>query len=390
MPAPVRLLVVGSLAVALGYGIITPALPLFARSFDVGVTAASTVISAFAACRLAFGPVSGRLVGRVGELRMFCAGLVVVAVSSAACAFATNFGQLLVFRAVGGIGSTMFTVAAALLLIRIVPPSLRGRAAGAWATGSLLGALAGPLVGAALITVHLRAPFLLYAALLVLTAVVCGRTLTQPTGPAADRPPEARTFATALRNPTFRAALSSNFVYGWTVYGIRIALVPLYVVDVLARPPGWSGLALAVTAAGTAPTLLAAGRLADTRGRKVPALIGLAGTAAGTAWLGYSHTLPEFLVASFLAGIGTGMAYPPTNAAVADVIADEDRPIGGSALAGFQMVGDVGAVVGPVLAGLLVDGAGYGPAFALSAAVAIGSWGCWLRAAETVPRTVSP
>src|SRR4029450_5131640 len=91
-----------------GYGVVAPALPTFARSFDVGVTAASAVISAFALFRLVFAPVSGRLVSRVGELRTYLLGLGIVAVSTGACAFAAEYWQLLVFRSLGGIGSTMF------------------------------------------------------------------------------------------------------------------------------------------------------------------------------------------------------------------------------------------------------------------------------------------
>jgi MFS family permease len=115
---------------------------------------------------------SGRLAGRVPALRLFCAGLLVVALSSAACATATGYLQLLIFRAVGGIGSTLFTVSAALLLIQITPPSLRRRATGAWATGFLLGTVAGPLLAGALIGVGLRAPFLIYSGLLVIVAIV--------------------------------------------------------------------------------------------------------------------------------------------------------------------------------------------------------------------------
>src|SRR6478735_409663 len=159
LPREVRVLVFAAFMIAIGYGVVAPALPVFARSFDVSVAAASAVVSAFAVARVLFAPVSGRLVGRVGELPVFCGGLSVVAASSAACAFAADYGQLLAFRAAGGLGSTMFTVSAASLLVRISPPAMRGRASGAWATGFLLGSIAGPVVGGGLIAGSLRAPF---------------------------------------------------------------------------------------------------------------------------------------------------------------------------------------------------------------------------------------
>src|SRR5262249_10201617 len=110
LPNEVWVLVGASFVIAVGFGILAPALPTFAPSFDVGITAASIVISAFAFMRLAFAPVSGRLVTAFGERPVYVLGLLVVAASTGACAFAANYWQLLVFRALGGIGSTMFTV----------------------------------------------------------------------------------------------------------------------------------------------------------------------------------------------------------------------------------------------------------------------------------------
>ena len=165
---------------------------------------------------------------------MFCGGLLVVAASSAACALATDYAQLLAFRAAGGLGSTMFTVSAASLLVRISPPTMRGRASGAWATGFLLGSIAGPVVGGGLIAGSLRAPFFAYAGMLVLTVLITGVLLRAPARTDPVRPVVATvTFSAVVRQPVFRAALASNFVNGWTVYGVRVALVPLFVVEVL-------------------------------------------------------------------------------------------------------------------------------------------------------------
>ena len=119
LPREIRVLAAAAFVIAIGYGLVAPALPTFARSFDVGVTAASAVISAFALFRLVFAPVSGRLVSRLGELRTYLLGLGIVAVSTGACAFAAEYWQLLVFRSLGGIGSTMFTVSSVSMLMRL-------------------------------------------------------------------------------------------------------------------------------------------------------------------------------------------------------------------------------------------------------------------------------
>jgi MFS transporter, DHA1 family, tetracycline resistance protein len=389
LPREVRVLALCAFMIAMGYGVVAPALPAFARSFDVGVLGASAIVSAFAVARVVFAPISGRIVGPLGELRVFCSGLLIVAASSAACGFATDYGQLLVFRAAGGLGSTMFTVSEASLLVRVSPPALRGRASGAWAAAFLVGNVAGPLFGGGLIAGNLRAPFLAYAGVLVLTVLVAGSLLRGRVGPRPEQQTTTTvTFAAAFCAPAFRAALTSNFVNGWSVYGVWIALVPLFVVDVVKRPGSWAGIVLAAFAAGTGATLLIGGRWADRRGRKLPVLVGSATVAFASLWLGVSGTTAELIAAALLAGVGTGLLNPAVTAAVTDVIAaDGPDARGSTALAGFQMVGDVGAIIGPILAGLIVEWAGYPVAFATTAAIAVISFVYWLSVPRTVPLT---
>ena len=62
LPTEVRALVAVAFMVALGYGMVAPAIPLFARQFGVGKAAAGAVISAFALMRLLTAPFVGRLV----------------------------------------------------------------------------------------------------------------------------------------------------------------------------------------------------------------------------------------------------------------------------------------------------------------------------------------
>ncbi|MCX6467635.1 MAG: MFS transporter [Pseudonocardiales bacterium] len=387
LPRAIWVLVGASFMIAVGFGLVAPTLPVFVRTFDVGITAASLVVSAFALARLVFAPAAGGLVGRIGELRVYMAGLVVVAVTSAGMAFAAEYWHLIVLRLLGGVGSTMFTISALSMLLRLAPPTMRGRASGMWATGFLLGNIVGPLLGGALIVVSLRAPFLVYAAMLVVVTAVSGPMLRgtgggrpDPGGPAA---PPALGFREAVGHRAYRAALVASFGNGWAVFGARVALVPLVVTESLGLPDAWSGIALAVFAAGNAATLLAAGRIADRIGRRPPMLVGLAVAAVATGVLGYVAEPWLFLAACLVAGLGSGLVNPPLNAAVADVIGPGAR--GGTVLAGFQMASDLGAILGPVLAGALAEVVGYGPAFVVTGAVLAVGWVFWLRAPETLP-----
>ena len=128
------------------------------------------IVAIFAFMRLVFAPAGGALIARLGERPVYVAGLLIVAASTAACAFAQGYWQLLLFRGLGGIGSVMFTVASMALVIRLAPPESRGRVSGAYASAFLVGNVCGPIVGGLLAGFGLRVPFLAYAAALVIAA----------------------------------------------------------------------------------------------------------------------------------------------------------------------------------------------------------------------------
>ncbi|BAS17541.1 tetracycline resistance protein, class B [Arthrobacter sp. Hiyo8] len=99
MPRDIKVMLAAAFLIALGFGLVAPVLPQFATTFDVGATAAAVIVSIFAFMRLVFAPAGGALMGRFGERPVYIAGLLIVAASTAACAFAQNYWQLLVFRA---------------------------------------------------------------------------------------------------------------------------------------------------------------------------------------------------------------------------------------------------------------------------------------------------
>lgn len=386
LPREIWVLVSASFVIALGFGIVAPALPLFASSFDVGNLAAMAVISAFALMRLLFAPLSGALVQRRGERPTYLAGLLIVAASTGASAFAGDYWQLLVFRAVGGIGSTMFTVSAFGLLIRISPPGIRGRVAGMYATSFLFGTIGGPLLGGALVEFGLRAPFLVYAVALLIAAAVVYVSLKDSALASPDSGGAAITMTLweALRSRTYRAALTSNLANGWVSFGVRVAMVPLFVVEALNGSALLASVALTVYAIGNALVQIPAGRLSDRYGRRPFVLAGLVIAGAATAVLGFSDNLPVFLALSLIAGMGSGLMNPAQQAAVADVVGAKAR--GGPVLATFQMSSDVGIVVGPLVAGLLAQNVSYGVAFAVTGALMLLPMVFWTLAPRTIPQ----
>lgn len=369
LPTEIWVLVTGAFVIALGYGLVSPILPQYARDFGVGYAAASAIVSAFALMRLLFAPVSGRLVQKLGERWVYLTGLAVVALSTGACALAQTYWQLMVLRSLGGIGSTMFTVSSMALVIRISPPAARGRVSGVYSTSFLIGSLGGPLVGAGLVGLGLRAPFVIYAvALLLVCAIVyVGLRNSHLAVPEDPGHLPVLTFRQGLARPAYRAVLLSNFANGAAVFGVRMALVPLVVVEALGQEAGMAGVALAVFAAGNAAVLFFAGRLSDRFGRKPFLIAGSAICAVGTGVMGVAPSLWLLLGASFVAGLGSGMFTPAQQAALADIIGARAR--GGPVLAGFQMAADLGTVLGPVAVGWIAQQVSFGIALGLTGAL---------------------
>ncbi len=382
LPREAWVLIVVNVLAALGYGVISPVLPVFARTFGVSISAVTFAITVFSVMRLCFAPPTGLLVQRLGERPIYVSGLLIVAVSTAACAFAQNYWQLLIFRAIGGIGSTMFFISALGLLIRISPPEARGRIAGLFATSFLVGLVGGPLVGSLTASFGLRAPFWIYGVAMLITAIVVSYSLRRSTlGAPAEQAQPAVSLRVALRHNAYRSALVSSFATGWSVFGLRIAVVPLFVSDVLGRGPRMTGLALAVFALGNVVVVLPSGYLSDRIGRRTLLIGGLFACGVTTVWLGALSSVPVFLVAACVSGAASGVFASPQQAAVADILGNAARA--GTAVAMFQMVADLGAIVGSFAVAQIAEHVGFGWGFAISGIILLAAAIRWVFAPET-------
>jgi MFS transporter, ACDE family, multidrug resistance protein len=382
-------LITANVVVALGYGVVSPVLPQYARNFGVSISAATFVITAFSLMRLVSAPASGGLIQKMGERRVYVTGLLIVAVSTGACAFAQTYWQLLVFRSLGGFGSAMFTVSSLGLMIRISPPDARGRVAGLFSSAFLIGSVGGPVLGSLTAGLGLAAPFAIYGVALLLAAAVVFINLRHSSlaAPAEDTE-EPVTLRIALRNKAYLSALFSNFAMGWSVFGLRIALVPLFVTEVLHRGPRTAGLALATFAVGNVAAVIPSGHLSDRIGRRTLLIVGLAVSGVATMAVGLASSLTLFLAGALVAGAAAGMFTSPLQAAVADIIGSKAR--GGTAVATYQMMADFGAIVGSLAVGEIAQHVSFGAAFVISGAILlIGAVG-WIFAPETRLRPSEP
>lgn len=362
LPREVAVLTAVAFCVALGFGIVAPIIPVFAQSFEVSNLAASSVISVFALMRFISAAPSGWLVNKIGERAVLWVGLSIVSISSALAGLAQSFDQLIVLRGIGGTGSAMFTVSSMSLLLRTVDAAHRGRAASTYQSGFLFGGLAGPAVGGLVVAASIRAPFFVYAATLAAAATTAYFALPKGLGhPNKDQSEifenqdSALPLMAALKLRAYWTALVVNLSNGMTSFGLRSALIPLFVVSVLQKSPATSSFGFLATSVVQASLLLPAGRMTDTRGRKPAMIIGTLALVVAMICLVASETLTGFYASMIAMGVGAAYLGAAPSAVVGDIV---DGRKGGPVVATYQMMSDLGIVAGPLLFGYLADSTG--------------------------------
>jgi MFS family permease len=345
-----------------------PAIPVFAKTFGVTNAAIGLIVSAFAITRFTSGLVSGALTDRFGERKVFAAGVFMVAVFTLLAGLAQNYQQLLIFRAAGGLGSSMFSVAAGSVIMRSVDDQHRGQAQSVYQGAFLLGGIAGPAVGGLLSIISLRAPFFVYSILLFVSGIVALAFLKSDSAVHhinKSKESESTSIAQAFAMKPYRIALILAFISTWVFFGLRSSILPIFVIEELDSTTAVVGYGLALSAILQGVFLLRAGRFSDSKGRRAASIIGANAVMLGVLLLTFATNTWIYLLS--MAVIGFGGAFLAT--VPASIVGDIIKGKGGKVIAVFQMAGDAGMIVGPVVVGWLSDLYSYRVAFGASAAI---------------------
>jgi YNFM family putative membrane transporter len=344
-----------------------PILPLLSKEFGVGAARAgltvSAVVLAIAVASTVYGPLSDAL----GRRRVMAGSTALLAIATLACAFAPSLGALVALRAAQGAlvpGMTAVSVAYAGDRFRERDlPAVVGGIIGASVVGGLTGRV---LAGAIAARLGWHAPFVAFAALTALAAVLLARGLVD--GAAGERRGLGAAWAGMLRHlrdPRLVGAylVGAALFFGWI--GI-FTYLPYH----LAAPPyGLSTAAISsvylVYAAGVLSSSVA-GRLSGRVPPRRLIAIGLLVEAAGMAIL-LATPLPLVVLGLVVMVLGTFTAQAIAPAFV-NVTATTAK---GGASALYLTSYYVGGTLGSALPGLALQAAGW-PGVVLACAAAVG------------------
>jgi len=352
LPREVWILSVVGFLIAIGFGVMSPVLPVYARTFGVSSFLIGLVVSSLSILRLSTMPVASRLMRRIGPRETAIAGELLIAVTTFMIGVSDSYWGILLWRGLSGFGSALYGVSSMALLFTVVPSHQRGRANAISGGGFVLGGMMGPMVGGLISAVSIQAPFFAYAATLLVSAVVM--TVFLPPTAAHQRENLRHSLVgmkELIRDRRFRAVILVNFGTGWQSMGVRSMLIPLFVVEILHKTTFWTGVAFTLAAVAQAICLPLAGWSTDRMGRRFTLLIG--GTITATASIGFALTGSYLMLILLMCLYSTGVAA--TGSSSQAMLADTVPVSASSGLAAYQMAGDIGLILGPLVAGFTLD-----------------------------------
>ena len=196
--------------------VVNVALPTLSRYFAVPVASVSGVVTAYLVTLAVVMPVSGWVGDRFGARSVMLGAIGLFTAASALCGVATSLPELVVFRAVQGVGGGLLIPVGMAMMFRAYPPAERIRANRLLIVPTLMAPALGPVIGGVLVD-GLSWRWIFYLNLPVGVAALVFGALFLPRG--SEHPPgpfDLPGFLLAGTGfPLFMFALSTGATSGW-------------------------------------------------------------------------------------------------------------------------------------------------------------------------------
>jgi EmrB/QacA subfamily drug resistance transporter len=167
--------ILASTIAAVDSSAVNVALPAIGRDLGGGFAAQQWVANSYLLTLSALILLAGSLTDRLGERRVFMAGVTGFGVGSLLCALSPTIGVLIIARGLQGVSGALLTPAALAIIVAVFPKDERGGAIGKWTAWGGIGILAGPVLGGQIVdSASWRWIFLINVPIVVV-ALVIGR-----------------------------------------------------------------------------------------------------------------------------------------------------------------------------------------------------------------------
>lgn len=354
----------------MGLGMVTPVLPVYAKSLGATGTAIGLTFSAFALTQVFISPFSGRLADRFGRKPFLVGGLLTYMAAAVGWYLTDSVAGIIAFRALSGVGSAFIFSMALAYVGDLAPNGREGRYMGVFGLFDFIGFGVGPVL-AGIVRDHaaIEDVFLSMAALFTVASLLVAMLLPKTVEIAATgldglrltRPP-VPPWSVVLRDRTVQAlfGLRSSFAFSM---GASFSFIAVYLEESLAVTATMVGALLAAQqfAGGLSQPVL--GHLADRLPRRTLVVAGAVMVAAGYSTAAFSTTY-VIILAGFILGVGVGGAL--FNVAGQAVQVEAGRTLGMATVASLQsMAYAIGILAGSLGGGRIVEATNVRAVFAL-------------------------
>jgi MFS transporter, DHA1 family, tetracycline resistance protein len=337
----------------IGFGMIIPILPLYAKSFQAAEWQIGLLLGCYSFMQFLASPVLGYISDRIGRKPVLLVSLIGSAIGYAVMASAASLTMLFIARIIAGIcGASVGTAAA--YIADITPPENRSRRMGLIGAAFGVGFVLGPAIGGILSQFWTKGPFWFGAGLAFLNAIAVLLILPEPEKhvkrseaaiPAGtDVVDEAGRGGIPILVVTYFVAIAGfaivTMIYP-QVLDRRFSLTPAQISLVFV----FLGLVGAFIQGG------AIGRMARRFGDYKLAAAGLLLMAISMVIMPFARNMPLFLLFTFGLAVGNSLAQPTLMAMASRLAASTAQ---GRVIGTVQSAGSLGRVVGPSAGGFML------------------------------------
>ena len=345
-----------TLLLSFGQGAVFPILPLYPKSFNVSFSLIGLAVAMHEVGVLIADVPAGILLDRIGRKLSMLIGAVVLGLSMLGIGLAHSFFELIVYQLIGGIGGALWTVARYTYMTDAIPLTARGRSLALFGGINRAGTFLGPAVGGYLGTHYgLRSPFFLFSTIMAFNFLlsllfIVRRNLQSAT---IHHTLYWNRFVHVLRsNYRALATAGSAHICAQALRTGRAIIVPLYGSEIIGLDIQAVGLILSISSFVDMSMFPLAGFIMDRFGRRYAVVPCFFIFGLGMAIVPFTGSFATLLVATIVMGFGNGLGSGTMMTLGADLAPSEGT---GEFLGVWRLIGDAGAVTGPLVVGNIAE-----------------------------------
>jgi MFS family permease len=328
--------------------ILIPTIPIYLSKLGATEAEIGVLVGIFSVSSLILRPFVGRALLKIPERSFMMAGAFLYAISSIAYLVAPPFWPLLIVRALQGFGLACFSTASFTLIANITPETHRGQMISYFYLSINIAFALAPYFGMLLINRFNFAVLFLVCTGLSLCSLSFTFKLNKTQGlPLESQTVQSQPFLSREALPPSMMAFMVNIIWGAVT-----AFFPLYSVKQGVTNPGFFFGAYAII---IILFRVSGGKISDVYGRNKVILPCLIIVIISMTILSFSTTLPMFILVAVIWGIGMAFLYPTLVAYALDRAGSSRGPAMGT----FTAVADLGAGLGSVIMGIVVQLTSY-------------------------------